>query len=222
MFGDNPKRPPVKGDGQILFVQNIFKTLQAEGPYFGTPSIFVRLGGCNLACNFCDTEFESFAPRYLYDIVERVDDLSKNSRGDRSVFLIVITGGEPLRQPIKPMCEMLIDLGYKIQIETNGTLYQELPNDVEIVCSPKVSNGKYHQINEQLLSRINAFKFLISANLPGYNTVSDFCVGRTVFVQAMDEYDEELNKKNKKLAVEIALEHGYRLSYQMHKDLDIE
>lgn len=222
MFGDNPKRPPVKGDGQILFVQNIFKTLQAEGPYFGTPSIFVRLGGCNLACNFCDTEFESFAQRDLYDIVERVDDLSKNSRGDRSVFLIVITGGEPLRQPIKPMCEMLIDLGYKIQIETNGTLYQELPNDVEIVCSPKVSHGKYHQINEQLLSRINAFKFLISANLPGYNTVSDFCVGRTVFVQAMDEYDEELNKKNKKLAVEIAIEYGYRLSYQMHKDLDIE
>ncbi|CAN0594227.1 unnamed protein product, partial [Ectocarpus sp. 12 AP-2014] len=59
MFGDNPIRPPEKGDGLHLMVKQIFKTLQGEGPHVGTPSIFVRLGGCNLACDFCDTEFEN-------------------------------------------------------------------------------------------------------------------------------------------------------------------
>ena len=225
MFGNNPKRPAVKGDGKELLVQSIFKTLQAEGPYAGVPAIFIRLGGCNLACSFCDTEFESFAAKTLEDIVTQIQSLSKNSEDTRSIFLVVITGGEPLRQPIGLLCEELFALGYKIQIETNGTLYQELPDRIEIVCSPKVTNGKYHNINEQLLPKITVFKFLISNNIPGYNNVPNLgqvLYNISVFVQAMDEYNEKLNAENKRLAVGLALERGYRLSYQMHKELGSE
>ena len=200
MFGNNPKRPSIKGDGTQLFVQAIFKTLQAEGPYFGVPSVFVRLGGCNLACSFCDTEFESFSKKALYDIIAEVQILSKNSTSKQSIFLVVITGGEPFRQPLTLLCEKLLEQGYKIQIETNGTLYQKLPDEVEIVCSPKVANGKYHKINQDLLTKINAFKYLISTNIPGYSEVPE--LGQSnyqipVFVQAMDEYDQAKNTENK-------------------------
>ncbi len=225
MFGNNPKLSVVKGDGHSLFVKKIFKTLQAEGPYVGTPAIFIRLGGCNLACSFCDTEFENYSEKLLEEVIIEVQNLSKNSNDKQSVFLVVITGGEPLRQPIYKLCDRLLQLNYKVQIETNGILYQELPDAIDIVCSPKIANSKYHNIRQDLLPKITAFKYIISANLPGYDKVPD--LGQSlydipVFIQAMDEYDEKLNIANKKLAVAIALENNYRLSYQIHKELDIE
>ncbi len=223
MFGNNPKRQIVKGTGELLFVKNIFKTLQAEGPYGGVPSVFIRLGGCNLACNFCDTEFEDFKEQSINDIIYQVQNLSKNSNGNQSIFMVVITGGEPLRQPINLLCKTLLKLNYKIQIETNGTLNQDLPYGVDIVCSPKVTNGKYHKINQELFPKITAFKYLISSNIKGYDNVPEVnLLSQPIFVQAMDEYDNTKNIANKNLAVKIALEYGYRLSYQIHKELNIE
>jgi len=225
MFGNNPKRPIFKGDGNLLHVQNIFKTLQGEGPYSGRPAVFIRLGGCNLSCSFCDTEFESFYESSLEDIITKVQECSFNSKNERSIFLVVITGGEPLRQPINLLCERLLNLNYLVQIETNGTLYQQLPSEVKIVCSPKITQSKYHEIRPDLLPKINAFKYLISANTKGYDYVPN--LGQIihnipVYIQAMDDYNEEKNLANQKLAISIALEHGYILSYQLHKLLGIE
>ena len=59
MFGGNVARKQVLDDGQQLWVQEVFYTLQGEGPWTGHPSIFVRLAGCNLKCFWCDTDFES-------------------------------------------------------------------------------------------------------------------------------------------------------------------
>jgi len=72
MLGDNPKRPPTNGDGTSLLVKNIFKTLQGEGPHAGVPAVFIRLGGCNLACSFCDTEFEDYQQHALSEIVKTI------------------------------------------------------------------------------------------------------------------------------------------------------
>lgn len=225
MFGKNPKRPPVKGDGSVLAVKNIFKTIQGEGPHVGVPAIFLRLGGCNLACEFCDTEFEDYEDLALAEILAKIDDLSLNEKSARSVKLVVITGGEPFRQPIGALCSALLDVGFMVQIETNGTIYSPVPEAVDIICSPKVSNGKYLSIREDLLPRITALKFLISVNLKGYDGVPELGQSRykiPVFVQPMDEYDSALNAKNDKMAVDLAINNGYRLSYQIHKKLGIE
>lgn len=224
MFGQNTKLPTVKGDGTVLSIKSIFKTLQGEGPYVGKPAIFIRLGGCNLACSFCDTEFDDFALQPLSYITREVEKLCLNRDGKKSVFFVVITGGEPFRQPIFLLCRTLLDLGFLVQIETNGTLYQEIPAEVKIICSPKITKGKYHRIREDLLPGISAFKYLVSSSLPGYNEVPD--LGQSiynipVYVQGMDEYDRQKNLDNEKLAVSLALEHGYILSYQLHKVLGL-
>lgn len=225
MFGQNPIRKPENGDGLSLQLQHIFPTLQGEGIYTGWPSVFVRLGGCNLACHFCDTEFESFSAMPLAAIIEKVKEQAQDAAGKRVRGLVVITGGEPLRQNIAPLCEALLAEGFQIQIETNGTLFRELPEGVDIVCSPKNTGSGYHTIRPDLLARISAFKFIVSAHQPAYSEVAE--VGQAehktpVYVQPMDEGDELLNRQNREYAVKLAMEQGYRLSLQTHKLLGIE
>lgn len=220
MRGKNPKRPPVQGDGHTLDVQEIFATLQGEGPYVGWPAVFIRLGGCNLACEFCDTQFESFQSKTLEAIVTDAHMLAAPAH----IKLVVITGGEPFRQPIALLCGALVESGFKVQIETNGTLYREISEEVDIVCSPKVANGSYHPVRSDLLKRANALKFLISAHMPEYADVPDVgqqMFGTPIYVQPMDEYDVAKNKANRALALNLAKQHGYRLSLQMHKILEI-
>jgi 7-carboxy-7-deazaguanine synthase len=225
MFGQNPKRPPLYGDGNILEVKNIFKTIQGEGPFAGEPAVFIRLGGCNLACSFCDTEFENFKTSSLQTVIDEVLKFSLNSQNIRIIKLVVITGGEPLRQPIEKLCQKLIDLEFKVQIETNGTLYRPLPGEVHIVCSPKASSQGYNLIREDLLKKISAIKFLIAKDLNAYNNISE--IGQTkfnipVFIQPIDQNDEKLNRENTELAIKLALESGNNISVQIHKFLNIE
>jgi 7-carboxy-7-deazaguanine synthase len=224
MFGKNPKRPAINSDGKTLDVQEIFPTIQGEGPYTGQSAVFIRLGGCNLACEFCDTEFESFKAKKTDDVVARAIELATSTSGKRVIKLAVITGGEPLRQPIEYLCEQLIKNGFKVQIETNGTLYRPLAKEVEIVCSPKNTGKGYAAIRPDLLERINAFKFIISANNSSYRNVAE--VGQAslnvpVYIQPMDEYNEQKNKNNLELVKKLAMENGYIISLQTHKIIGV-
>jgi len=217
MFGKNKILKPESHDGSFLDVVEIFPTIQGEGPFAGHCATFIRLGGCNLACDFCDTEFDKFQNLSLDKIIESLEGFSAK--------LIVITGGEPLRQPIEKLCEELINLNYQVQIETNGTIYRDLHKEVKIICSPKVTNNKYHLIRQDLLPRISAFKFIISAHKKEYSDVAQ--VGQNVYrspvyVQAMDEYDEVKNKRNQDLVVKICQEGNYILSLQIHKILNLK
>lgn len=225
MFGKNKIMKPELHSGDYLDVQEIFSTLQGEGPYAGHPAVFIRLGGCNLTCDFCDTEFESYKNSSLIEILSEVQKLAKNSVGQIVRKLIVITGGEPLRQPIEKLCEELVKLNFLVQIETNGTLFRELPKQVKIICSPKISNGKYHQIRPDLLERIDAIKFIVSKTRSGYQNADE--VGQLkfqipVYVQPMDEYDKIKNQNNLQHAVKLCEDNGYLFSSQIHKILGIK
>ncbi len=222
MFGKNKILKPENHDGSSLDVQEIFPTLQGEGPYAGCPAVFVRLGGCNLACDFCDTEFESYKNISLEKILEEAENFSKNAEGKIVRKLIVITGGEPIRQPIERLCEELIKRNFVVQIETNGTLYRELPKEVKIICSPKVTNGKYHAIRPDLLARVDALKFIVSKNKKEYSQIPDLQSKIPVYIQPMDEYDAAKNDDNRDYAVKLCEEKGYLLSLQLHKILAIK
>lgn len=219
MFGKNPKRKIETGEGIELKIQDIFATIQGEGPYTGFPAVFIRVGGCNLACSFCDTEFESFKIMSLQDIISRV----KKSIEGINCNLCVITGGEPFRQPIGPLCNKLLEIGLNVQVESNGTLFQEIPKKVEVVCSPKITNGKYYKIREDLEPYIIAYKFLVSKNMEYYNYIPkwDF-KNKKVYIQPIDQYNQVENIENMQFAMEITNKTGYILSLQTHKILDIK
>lgn len=167
MFGNNPIRKQEPGDGQHLQVHSVFDTIQGEGPFAGEPAVFVRLAGCNLSCYFCDTDFETSAKYYdTYELVDRVVALGlRGESGDKvhSSKLIVITGGEPLRQNIEPFCRALAGNGFRVQIETAGTLWipelEKLITNgiVTLVCSPKT--GKVDKMIERWCKH---WKYLIS------------------------------------------------------------
>lgn len=218
MFGKNPKLKPEYGDGKILKVHSIFKTFQGEGPYVGYPAIFIRLSGCNLACDFCDTEFDSYSEMTIDDIVSRSE-----FDGERKL-LVVITGGEPMRQNISTLCKKLIEIGHMIQVESNGTLLcPDLPIEVKIVSSPKVTNGKYHKIRPDVLERTIAVKFIVSTSKVEYNDIGDVGQGTLpIYIQPMDEYDPEKNKENLQLAMDLCYKYGGVLCLQTHKLIGIE
>ena len=221
MFGKNKILKIEQHSGDFLDIQEIFPTLQGEGPFVGQGAIFIRLGGCNLKCNFCDTEFDNFKNFSLTEILQKVVEFSKNSQGKIVRKLVVITGGEPMRQPIEKLCKELILLKFLVQIETNGTIFRELPSQVKIICSPKISNHKYHILRPDILQKIDALKFIISTNNDDYSGVGE--VGQasrnelSIYVQPMDEYDQEKNQKNLQKCLDLCEENGYFLSLQTHK-----
>ena len=221
MFGKNIIRKPVLKFNGFLDVVGIFKTFQGEGPYTGHKSIFIRLGGCNLACDFCDTEFDDFSTISLQDICAKVNLLSS----DDEIELVVITGGEPLRQPIEGLCHALIKNGYKVQIETNGTLFRNIPSEVDIVCSPKNTGHGYKSVRPDILDRLSCLKFVVSKHKKQYARVPE--VGQRkynvpVYIQPMDEYDNDRNSQNLEYVIDLCIKHQYNLSIQMHKIMGVE
>jgi organic radical activating enzyme len=126
------------------FVNEIFYSLQGEGVRAGTPNLFLRFGRCNLACakeshGFdCDTEFESGRWLGLDEIVAELRDLSADCTW------IVLTGGEPALQVDAELIERLHAAGYRLAIETNGSV--ELPPGLDwITVSPKVAEHAIRQ-----------------------------------------------------------------------------
>jgi 7-carboxy-7-deazaguanine synthase len=96
----------------------IFRSIQGESTYAGTPCIFIRLSGCNLRCSYCDTKYsyEEGIEFTLEDVMKRIEE--------EGIRLVEITGGEPLLQTdeVLRLISMLFDSGHHVLIETNGTL----------------------------------------------------------------------------------------------------
>jgi len=125
-------------------VNEIFYSLQGEGVRAGAPNFFLRLAKCNLACKVethgfdCDTEFESGRWMTLPEILDELRQLSARCEW------IVLTGGEPALQVDGEMIDALHAAGYKLAIETNGSV--ELPEGLDwITVSPKVAEHAIRQ-----------------------------------------------------------------------------
>jgi 7-carboxy-7-deazaguanine synthase len=124
----------------------IFLSIQGEGRTAGTPSTFVRLATCNLACSWCDTAYTwDWA---LFDYDEQVLQMEAAEVSKRVEALhtgnVVITGGEPLLQPLDSLVNELADSGHTVEIETNGTIAPS-PRLLDKVTrwnvSPKLANS---------------------------------------------------------------------------------
>lgn len=113
-------------------VSEVFLSVQGEGVYAGEPQIFVRFHGCNMRCAFCDTSQDN-PPEdaSLRSVIDKILDLNK----DKKVETISVTGGEPLLHSsfLSILLSHLRDHGYKVHLDTNGTLPDKLKEIIDLV-----------------------------------------------------------------------------------------
>ncbi len=233
MLGKNKTRDKEWDTPRSLQVQDIWYTIQGEGPSAGVPSFFIRMTGCNLKCYYCDTNWDDEKDPYIH-ILDIFCTLDKLKEKYPNVKLIVITGGEPTRQNLTELIEGFIHRGFTIEIETAGTFWQECfrAPEVHLIVSPK--NDYVHSA---ISTNVTVWKYVVSVNgykpeairegLPTINPQRDGGNGNLyqppygnvapIYISPCDEGLAEKNA-NRRLALDIVLSsQKYRLSIQMHK-----
>lgn len=124
-----------------LTISEIFgPTIQGEGPLIGTPSVFVRTGGCDYRCSWCDTLY-AVLPEYKRDWermeVEEVIDRVRCLSNDKPL-LVTLSGGNPAIQDLEPLIDRGHALGYRFAIETQASVAQAWFRKLDfLVLSPK-------------------------------------------------------------------------------------
>lgn len=190
----------------MLQLSEIFYSIQGEGTWSGTPAVFVRLAGCNLACDFCDTDYSLKTLASVDDVVAAV----RREGGDCP--MVILTGGEPLAQTetIALIGALRAD-GRRVHIESNGTIFTELPEDVWLCVSPK------ERVDERMARRADEAKLIVDGRIPQEH-LALFSDKRTILLQP------EGNKPaNIHLALAYAKAHParFRLSLQTHKMIGV-
>jgi 7-carboxy-7-deazaguanine synthase len=186
----------------MIALAEVFYSVQGEGTWTGTPAVFVRLAGCNLACDFCDTDYSIASYASIPEVVALVREAGAECP------MVVLTGGEPLAQSETPaLIDALRADGRRVHIESNGTIYTELPNDVWLCVSPK------ERVDPRMARRADEAKLIVDERVPEEH-LPLFDGKPTILLQP------EGNKPNNiELALAYAKGHParFRLSLQTHK-----
>jgi organic radical activating enzyme len=127
-------------EGILLPLMEAFYTIQGEGFYKGSAAYFIRLGGCDVGCHWCDVK-ESWDPEIHppTNIENIVNDAKSNSN------TVVVTGGEPLMWNMFPLTRLLNEYKIKTHIETSGAY--KLTGDWDWIClSPKKNKNPLNEI----------------------------------------------------------------------------
>lgn len=189
-------------------INEIFQSLQGEGFFTGTASVFIRFSGCNLSCSFCDTDHIS------HRTFMSVDDIIKKISSFKAVH-VVLTGGEPSLFADEELLSALHNEGKFIAIETNGT--NLLPAQIDwITLSPK--NGIKGGGNP-IVEKCDELKVIYSGqDMNEYSRIA----ATHKFIQPCDFGNPELNKQSIKSAISFCLDNPqWRLSLQTHKFIGI-
>ena len=111
------RKPGPVGAQDSLKITEIFRSLQGESVNVGLPTVFIRLTGCPLRCQYCDTAYALTGGQRM-----SITEILKKVRG-LSTRHICVTGGEPLAQPgCFELLRQLCDVGYSVSLETSGAI----------------------------------------------------------------------------------------------------
>ena len=218
-----------------MWIAETFQSVQGEGRYAGTPSLFLRTSGCNLRCWFCDTPYTSWEPEGVERSLESLVDEVRAADCEH----VVITGGEPmLVAQLIPLTEAISALGRRITIETAGTV--DLPVTAQLMSiSPKLANStpddpKWSKRHDDRRHRPAVIRRLTT----DYDYQLKFVIDRPTDIGAVEQYlaefphivperimlmpqardRETLRTKNDWLAP-LAAERGWQVSPRLHIEL---
>jgi 7-carboxy-7-deazaguanine synthase len=149
-----------------MYITEIYKSIQGESTYAGLPCVFVRLTGCNLRCDWCDSEytFTGGQRMALEEVLERVEQLSPGGG------LVEITGGEPMLQEreVVPLMQTLLDTGFTVLLETSGERpLESVPKGVvkivDVKCPDSGAGDTFRLQNLDALDSKDEVKFVIAS-----------------------------------------------------------
>ncbi len=147
----NNKIKELVDKGEMLPLMEAFYTIQGEGYHKGTAAYFIRIGGCDVGCHWCDIKESWDAILHPPTLTKTiVDNASKNSN------TVVVTGGEPLLWEMNPLTSSLKKKGIQTHIETSGAY--PLTGSWDWIClSPK----KNKLPKEEIYSEANELKIIV-------------------------------------------------------------
>lgn len=204
----------------MLKVNEIFYSIQGESSFSGIPFVFIRLTGCNLRCSYCDTKYayedgEEFTAKQILKEVKKF-----------KCRYVEITGGEPLLQDDTPfLVDSLIDKGFTVLVETNGTKDVSVVSDkaiiiMDIKCPSSGESDKTDWENIKRLDAKDEVKFVI-AERSDYDWAKEIIAERNLIDKAKVLLSPVKEKLSPDLLTEWILKDALkvRLQLQLHKIL---
>ncbi len=203
----------------IVKVNTIYPTIQGEGRLAGVPMVLIRLQGCSVGCTFCDTK-ETWDPVTWDDMSP--EDLAATILKDYPRFeWIMLTGGEPLEQEIAPLVRALQGKGFRVCLETSGTVLGDL--DRITVDWVSVSPKFHKELDHRVLGLADEIKTVIGRQQDiddMKDLIGELGVDTTGVIISLQPMSQ--GKKAIRICVEAVLANPeWRLSLQMHKYIEL-
>ena len=194
-------------------IVEIFHSVQGEGAKSGIPHVFVRFGKCNLACAWCDTDFNTYEKMTVATIVERV--LAFKCKN------VIYTGGEPLLNDLWPLSRELKKHDIHLSCESNGTI--KVPEGLlDWICiSPKDQEYPNVSIKQRIGDELKCV--YVGQDLKMYDDLKqgfDYLFLQPCYIETESV---EWNGKNFAMTESVVKENPeWRLSLQTHKWMQID
>jgi organic radical activating enzyme len=197
--------------GKMLPLMEAFYTIQGEGYHNGTAAYFIRVGGCDVGCHWCDVkeswDADVHPPTAIETIAVQATEFSDT---------IVVTGGEPLMWDMQPLTNLLKEKKLKTHIETSGAYH--LSGDWDWIClSPKKRKPPVSKI----YSKAHELKVIVY-NKSDFKFAEEHAkkVSKDCILYLQPEWS--VSKKITPLIVEYVMKHPkWKISLQTHKYLNI-
>lgn len=199
-------------DPEFLPVMESFYTIQGEGHYSGTPAYFVRLGGCDVGCVWCDVKESWDASQFDWVHVNKIVDEAKSSGAE----VVVITGGEPFIYDLSGLTQTLKANDLQTNVETSGAY--PISGEWDWVCfSPK----KFKDPEEQSYENADELKVVVyhKSDLEwAAGHAQKMKLGSKLYLQP--EWSKE--KEMTPLIVDFIKKHPkWKISLQTHKYMNV-
>ncbi len=193
--------------GKQLPVMETFVSVQGEGYHTGTPSFFIRIGGCDVGCHWCDVK-ESWNPE-LHPLTD-VDEILNNIPSH--IKTVILTGGEPLNYDLSYLTRKLHEKNLRVHLETSGT--GKLTGSFDWVClSPK----KYLLPKSEIYDAADELKIIVF-NKKDFEFAEEQARKVKPHSKLYLQPEWSVREKTVPLIVEYIIRHPrWKLSLQTHK-----
>lgn len=209
---------PVASAASRVKLTEIFLSIQGEADAVGWPTVFVRLTGCPLRCQYCDTEYAFYGGSW-YSLPQVLEEVAKHG-----VRHVCVTGGEPLAQKgCVPLLTALCDAGYRVSLETSGALDVSVVDarvtrvvDMKTPGSRELARNRYE--NLALLGAHEQVKFVICDRADyewSRDLVAQYSLAQRCMVLFSPSYGQVAPKQLAEWILQDKL--PVRLQMQLHK-----